>query len=120
MSYTLEQQKANRRIWAEALRSGKYSQIRGQLRTDLLGRCCLGVACDVLIVPWTKEGGTWLPSNHDMDDYMPSPLAEQFGMDTESLKKFVRWNDNARKTFAEIADIIESEPDGLFVESEKP
>lgn len=33
--------------WVEALRSGKYPQARGHLRTDS-GYCCLGVALDLI------------------------------------------------------------------------
>lgn len=33
--------------WIKALRSGKYDQARGRLRTPD-GYCCLGVACDLL------------------------------------------------------------------------
>ena len=34
-------------IWAEALRSGKYKQGHGALRSDGDKFCCLGVACDL-------------------------------------------------------------------------
>jgi hypothetical protein len=37
-----------RALWVKALRSGKYRQAQGRLRTDG-GFCCLGVACEVAI-----------------------------------------------------------------------
>ncbi len=45
--------------WLEALRSGRYTQIKGQLRTDA-GFCCLGVLCD-LVAPeaWSEEDGKY-------------------------------------------------------------
>ena len=44
-----------RNQWTAALRSGKYSQIRGRLLRDG-GFCCLGVLCDLHSIvtgtPW--------------------------------------------------------------------
>lgn len=37
-----------KKLWLKALRSGEYSQVRGQLQSDE-GYCCLGVACDVAV-----------------------------------------------------------------------
>lgn len=47
--------------WVPALRSGKYKQGRGQLRSANDEFCCLGVACDLLIEqgilnPWRALG----------------------------------------------------------------
>jgi len=39
--------------WVEALRSGKYEQGRGALRSDTNQFCCLGVLCDL----YAKETG---------------------------------------------------------------
>ena len=41
-----EQTKANRELWVDALRSGKYTQTKRHL-SDNDGFCCLGVACDI-------------------------------------------------------------------------
>ena len=38
------------KLWVEALRSGKYQQIKGVLRQPLAngyGHCCLGVLCEI-------------------------------------------------------------------------
>ena len=48
--YTKEEQKENRRLWVEALRSGEYKQGRGALcrkTEDTFEYCCLGVACEI-------------------------------------------------------------------------
>ena len=44
--------KANIKLWVDALRSGKYQQARGALKTGD-AYCCLGVACDI------SGLGTW-------------------------------------------------------------
>ena len=46
---SLEQQAENRRIWVEALRSGRFSQARESLRdkSNPGQYCCLGVACEI-------------------------------------------------------------------------
>lgn len=57
-SYTADEVVAHRAAWLDALRSGRYRQGTGALRTDLDGaphHCCLGVAEDV-------RGATWRPS----------------------------------------------------------
>lgn len=35
-------------LWAQALESGKYSQVKGRLHSDE-GYCCLGVLCELAI-----------------------------------------------------------------------
>jgi hypothetical protein len=46
-TYTLRQQKANRKLWVKALRSGKYKQGTKVLRSADNAFCCLGVLCAV-------------------------------------------------------------------------
>jgi len=41
--------KVIKKQWLKALRSGKYKQVKGDLRSfDGQGYCCLGVLCDVV------------------------------------------------------------------------
>src|SRR5688572_11113721 len=54
---TLEQQKANRKLWVEALRSGKYEQGTGQLANGDGGFCCLGVLAICAGYPEAKLQG---------------------------------------------------------------
>lgn len=111
----------------EALRSGKYKQTRRALH-DENGYCCLGVACEVAI-----ENGVSIkrlsPSQNRRISYtyngesaiLPSIVQEYFGFNDNnggyeydgsnvSLTDDNDWG----KTFDEIADIIESEPEGMF------
>lgn len=113
--------------WLDALRSGTYEQTRERLR-DGDGFCCLGVACDIA----AQHGmGYW-----DGDDFiltedgeevcavdvnLPSMLYDVFHIDALTTDSDVlilntrrsfqsslqSLNDNDRKTFEEIADIIE-------------
>jgi hypothetical protein len=127
---TLEQQKEYRRRWVEALRSGKYRQGVGSLRIrDTF--CCLGVACDVfkdeLGFSWNMDGRRSAIVGHELLE--TSVLLPRFmlhlGLSTCTgefktssapfLLSLAKSNDDG-KTFAEIADIIESEPEGLFEE----
>ena len=121
--------------WAAALRSGEYQQGSGFLRKGD-SYCCLGVACDLL---QRELGvGAWSPSDEgDCFDFLISVekqafslpyavmealgLADKYGCyggdeygqydDTQSLAAL----NDSRRSFSEIADIIESEPEGLFV-----
>lgn len=123
---SLEEMKANRRKWVEALRSGKYKQTT-QVLHDGEGYCCLGVlACvagktpdqlgieetlvhfpDVMkFVGLSDDNAPYLTRRADPDDLD----------DYDETDCLADIND-AGKSFAEIADIIESEPPGLFVES---
>lgn len=47
--------------WIEALRSGKYEQGRGRLRSEDNKYCCLGVLCDLI------DPGKWV--KHEGSDY---------------------------------------------------
>lgn len=103
----------NAKKWVTALRSGEYEQARGALTLD--GRyCCLGVACAISPIPakeWLgrsllpDEVRTWLGLSHEAGRYKRVYKAAHLTSD----------NDERKLTFSEIADIIESEPEGLFV-----
>jgi hypothetical protein len=105
--------------WVAALRSGEYSQVEGVLKTPN-GHCCLGVACEL-----AAQEGIILPSmaykGEGGDDCLSGELEEVrlwLGLNDALGRMNSPWsladlNDDG-KTFAEIADIIESKPDGLF------
>lgn len=107
---TLEQQKANRKLWVEALRSGKYQQCSDQLYNGE-AYCCLGVLARVSGEPdqaIRHEGG--------LSDF-PSVMDFVGLADTEgdyAGGSLVVLNDRG-VPFSELAAIIESEPPGLFV-----
>lgn len=112
----------NAKRWVEALRSGEYRQTREVLR-DEHGFCCLGVACDL----YAKEHpdiSQWYEHSYDrgfdFDDLLgtlPTHVRDWLGLNYDDGRyatgSLTEDNDDG-KTFAEIADIIESEPDLLF------
>lgn len=117
----------NARKWVRALRSGKYKQAKGVLekvsKNGETRNCCLGVACRVFI----QNGGTLHietvdgKTNFDGDtEVLPIKVMDWLGLRTTSgdccLQKgvqLVEINDNGTR-FTTIANIIESQPEGLF------
>lgn len=120
----------NAKKWVAALRSGKYKQTRHVLR-DGDRMCCLGVACDLygkeFGIEWeSADGGFYFL---ERENILPSEVSEWIGCaspgtnmrdarlpseDKNYDTQLCAINDRGA-TFAEIADIIESEPEGLFV-----
>jgi len=108
--------------WVEALRSGKYQQIKHKLRrkTDTgYGYCCLGVLCeiakplipeaDLLKLEENLEKGAY-PSytalKHLLTNYMGhQPISVQ--MPDNRLCAVYTLNDELEMSFAEIADLLE-------------
>ena len=103
-----------------ALRSGEYKQT-SRLLNDCHGHCCLGVMCEV----YEKETGNKL--DRDGDGFIIGrtlgnqkgvqkwvELNNAFGGDDVN-NSLVMKNDVLHSTFSEIADFIESEPEGLLV-----
>lgn len=111
----------NARLWVKALRSGEYKQGKHRLR---IGEeyCCLGVACDL----FQKAGGALTVRSGRFYTYnnesmvLPNTVQEWLGLTGRAgqyNKGYELSHDNdTGKSFAEIADIIESEPPGLFQE----
>ena len=122
---TLEQMKANRKLWVEALRSGKYKQTKEALKRKTGGMCCLGVLCDLAGVQWRDKAdseGKILPvetgSHVATDEAMAFVgLRRPSGMfrgDIDGQSDLAGLNDTGKR-FKTIAKIIESEPPGLFI-----
>ena len=111
---TKEEYAANRKKWVEALRSGEYEQGTGQLRNDDC-YCCLGVAHDLFgnSSDLAMPGDSSLKRSSARDALGLSASDGFIGGDLTGL---IQLNDIAKKTFNEIADIIESNPDGLWAE----
>lgn len=111
-----------RELWIAALRSGEYKQGRGQLVSGNRF-CCLGVACDVF---WKNNPGKIVKTPISYGGHiisLPEIVQEWYGLsgacgsfDHRADSLLVR-NDDKRQTFSEIADLIESEPKGLFKEA---
>lgn len=105
----------NAKKWVKALRSGEYKQTQMALR-DRNGFCCLGVACDLYARENSLDGdishGSYLSGAFE-------PVRKWLGLShaTGLYDNGVLVSDNDHgKTFDEIADIIEAEPNGLFKE----
>lgn len=122
---TKEQQRENRRKWVEALRSGEFMQ--GQRRLAYVGEdedsevrhCCLGVACELAI----REGVAIERTKHFTQIaysgeaiFLPLPVQEWLGLRHRNGNyngTSLSTHNDGGAAFDEIADIIESEPEGL-------
>lgn len=109
--------KAAARVWIDALRSGEYQQCDSKLRTST-GFCCMGVACDLVDrTLWTKttfdDGGVtyeYRDGNHTVGVFPPKDVSVHlFGERWPELRLYVaHLNDGQKKTFAQIADVLEA------------
>ena len=110
--------------WVAALRSGKYEQ--GRLYLNLGGKfCCLGVACDIsrdvlkldVGVRKLRSGKevTWYNGAYDN---LSSEVTEHFMFRSMhgGIRKLITLNDSKGKTFDDIADIVEENPEHYFTE----
>jgi hypothetical protein len=131
----------NAKNWVAALRSGKYKQCKQKL-TDGIGHCCLGVGAELaaeagVCVRTTRtrvdESGEELTITEfdGLYGWLSPDVREWLGLQDNCGKFFVGEENplailniksesslamlnDSDKTFAEIADVIESEPEGLF------
>ena len=83
--------------WIEALKSGKFTQGYGRLRTEEGKYCCLGVFCEVSGIGINEDGmgAGQQPGYRELTDISPSAQFRLWQM-----------NDSRSKTFPEIADWI--------------
>lgn len=98
------------RKWLQELRSGKYNQTRGSLRThdDIVRHCCLGVGCQVLGVKRVRN------SFHDSSatntwngEELPTPRQlKRMGLTRRQASKLAELNDSYQ-SFDVIAAHIE-------------
>lgn len=110
--------------WIEALRSGKYQQGKGVLRTDTDHFCCLGVLCD-LVDPSGWRGTGLIETSVDGMDVsqeaypffsisdvgsavsLPHDLRKQLGLHIADIQALIRMNDSGNP-FESIAKHIEA------------
>lgn len=116
----------NAKKWVAALRSGKYKQGRSYLKRVDDGEaryCCLGVACELFTSPsktlahpdkricmFGNGASAVLPEDVQAMLGLADPLGYTPALETSLSRK----NDAECLTFDQIADFIESEPEGLF------
>ncbi len=89
--------------WVEALRSDRYKQTMGRLRT-FGGFCCWGVLCD-LVDPDGWEEENLYGYSHRGDTLMPA--YEGCPNPEGKYRELAEMNDNGI-SFREIADVIEA------------
>ena len=89
--------------WLEALRSGKYKQGTGLLRSKENYFCCLGVLCDII------DNKKWEITNSGDYCYEKSTVAPTSSsiIREGAIGHLMTLNDEAKSSFAEIADWIE-------------
>ena len=99
--------------WCKALRSGKYPQAQGCLRTDD-GFCCLGVGCDIVDPTkwsnWSTPGARPAGWRYDntMTSHMPKAIRQfTYGLSETEESALVDLNDKGADFF-KIADYIEA------------
>lgn len=115
----------NAQKWIAALRSGEFEQTTTYLTKDDRD-CCLGVACK-LFVAENPDGIAVVPVNNHVtyggnDATLPDPVREWLGLaDEEGMfigedgrKQWLTVLNDRGRTFEEIADIVESNPEGMF------
>ena len=81
----------NRKVWLEALRSGKYKQCRYNLRNEDKF-CCLGVAGEIFNLSW-----------YDL-------IYKKLGLSKSQTGTLIFANDHLEKPFEYIADMVEFDP----------
>ena len=94
-AWTPEEQAEHRKLWIEALRSGKYAQAKGALKQNANQRtldenrdtkyCCLGVACDISgMGQWHSTQNTFLAPGEILwqSSHLPGPIADWLGIQT--------------------------------------
>ena len=106
---------SNAQKWVEALRSGGYKQGVGCLYDSHHDKyCCLGVACKV----YEKETGDNLGvgSRSTLIGYpqVKDWLSLRTNCASYINNSLINLNDDDELSFSEIADVIESNPEGLF------
>jgi len=130
MPRVVKTKKARRRHLVEALRSGEFQQGNGQLErtaSDATPKhCCLGVACRVAMRDGLDLEVDESRLNTRFDEqqyYAPSSIVEWYGFRSNhggrvgcgAATDLAHLNDSGL-SFAEIADVIEAELAGLFVD----
>lgn len=130
--YSEQEIQAHRKLWTEALRSGRFKQGKSYLNRD--GECCcLGVACEVFLenggqMQTKIENGIKYYSYEDgIGQYEVLPkkvrdwlgisdssglLVEPVKVETSTYQKstyyLTQLNDDDDYTFSQIADVIET------------
>lgn len=97
--------------WVAALRSGEYKQARRKLCAEG-GFCCLGVLLDV------SDAGEWIGEEfrlfgnyngrYNLDMELDYTARDLLGVPGKAESVLIAMNDDENKSFAEIADFVET------------
>ena len=111
--------------WVKALRSGRYKQTTGVLCSKDGAYCCLGVAARICDIPKPKLVGV---GDLGDKDYLEKAkvklrLRDSSGRLERPHEKsryivythLTALNDTAKMSFKEIADLIEKDPENVFL-----
>jgi hypothetical protein len=98
-----------KKVWVEALRSGRYQQGTGVLRNEQNEFCCLGVLCDLgEKKAWHRPHGEDWGYEDPYCQHMPPGSVYEGAFLTSAEGGTVAEMNDSGKTFAEIADWIEA------------
>lgn len=112
--------------WLENLRSGRFRQGRLALRTPR-GLCCLGVLCETILeiqpdfMKVDRKKNFYYHYYDGKNTYLPWIVQELLGIDEygsiEDKDEYPLsyYNDNLKKSFEDLADIIEQKKDKIFL-----
>lgn len=111
------------KAWVADLRSGKFPQCAetlhrvkgtGRMRAERAGYCCLGVLSEriakhkaVRETGWKWNGQAWELGVLFEEDRLPADVCEAIGLSDVEASGLMSANDERRKTFPQIADMIE-------------
>lgn len=105
-----------KKLWVDALRSGRYEQGRQWLQSESKF-CCLGVLCEIAV----ERGITTFGGEHNEHSgvmvydsgstgLLPTSVATWIDMPPAIEGTLVTMNDSEKATFQQIADYIERLP----------
>jgi hypothetical protein len=111
--------------WLKALRSGRYKQATSALCNNDGAYCCLGVAARVCGIPKAKLIGVGDLGDRDYLEKAKNALRLRDSSGrlvkphkTHEFSEYTHLtslNDNAKLSFKEIADLIEKDPENVFL-----
>lgn len=104
-----------KKLWLEALRSGKYKQCKYRLYNDKEDAyCCLGILCEIHRKQtksnknyWTKKGDKYVAGNAKSSFSLPENVSKWANIEYKNEKDLVELNDAKNKSFKQIANFIE-------------
>lgn len=94
--------------WLAALKSGKYEQGQGRLRSSADKYCCFGVLCDILGKEWEMIPGMAVPERWKCEGHAgwpPDSVVDGTKIGQSYAQILIELNDGG-SSFSEIADFI--------------